>query len=71
MYEAKKYEPIDLDSYVELIVESIQRIPPDVVIQRISSGAHHQSLIAPKWCFDKNIQMRILRERLLEIGVVY
>lgn len=71
MYANGRYEPIDLESYVDLAIESIKRIPQDVVIHRISSGAHHENLIAPKWCFDKNIQMRILRERLLEIGIEY
>lgn len=71
MHQAGKYEPIDLDSYVELIGESILLIPSEVVIERISSGAHIESLIAPKWCFDKNIQMRLLREKLLEIGIEY
>ncbi len=71
MYKAQKYDPSDLESYIDLIVESIKIIPEDVVIQRISSGAHDETLLAPKWCFDKNIQMRALREKLLEIGVIY
>lgn len=71
MYEAGKYEPIDLDSYIELVVQSIALIPSEIIIERVSAGAHIDSLLAPKWCFDKNIQMRLLRERLLEIGIEY
>lgn len=71
MYEAGKYEPIDLDSYIELIVQSVALIPSEIIIERVSAGAHIDSLVAPKWCFDKNIQMRLLRERLLEIGIEY
>ena len=71
MYEAGKYEPIDLDSYIELVVQSIALIPSEVIIERVSAGAHIDSLLAPKWCFDKNIQMRLLRERLLEMGIEY
>lgn len=71
MYHARTYVPIDLESYADLIIKSIQMLPPEVVIHRISASAHEESLLAPKWCFDKNIQMRLLRERLLEIGVVY
>ena len=71
MYEAGKYEPIDLDSYIELVVQSIALIPSETIIERVSAGAHIDSLLAPKWCFDKNIQMRLLRERLLEIGIEY
>lgn len=71
MFNSGAYIPIDLDTYVELVVDSIKMIPKDVVLHRISSGAHLDSLIAPKWCFDKNIQMRLLREKLKEIGVDY
>ncbi len=71
MYHARTYVPIDLESYADLIIKSIQMLPPEVVIHRISASAHEESLLAPKWCFDKNIQMRLLRERLLEMGVVY
>ncbi|MGX3045886.1 TIGR01212 family radical SAM protein [Helicobacter sp. T3_23-1056] len=71
MYEAGKYEPIDLDCYVELVAKSMMILPSEVIIERVSSGAHIDSLIAPKWCFDKNIQMRLLREKLLEMGIRY
>lgn len=71
MYEAKKYTPISLEDYANLIVESLKLIPRNVVVQRISAGAHDDSLIAPLWCFDKNIQMRYIRDRLLQNGISY
>ena len=71
MYNAGKYEPISLENYADLIVQSLKLMPHDVVVQRISAGAHDSSLIAPKWCFDKNIQMRYIRDRLLENGISY
>lgn len=71
MYDAGKYESISLENYTDLIVQSLKLIPRNVVVQRISAGAHDDSLIAPKWCFDKNIQMRYIRDRLLENGIVY
>ena len=71
MYNAKKYEPISLENYTDLIVRSLKLLPHNVVVQRISAGAHDDSLVAPKWCFDKNIQMRYIRDRLLENGIIY
>lgn len=71
MYEAGKYSPISLEEYTNLVVESLKIIPHNVVVQRISAGAHDDSLIAPKWCFDKNIQMCYIRDKLLENGIVY
>lgn len=71
MYKAGEYEPIELHDYSNLIVESLQRIPHNVVVQRVSAGAHEESLLAPKWCFDKNIQMRHIREELRKKDIVY
>lgn len=71
LYNADKYEPIELETYTDLIVESLKILPPNVVVQRISAGAHDESLIAPLWCFDKNIQMRYIRDKLRENGILY
>lgn len=71
MYLHGKYEPIRLDTYIDLIVKSLSLIPHNVVIQRLSSGVYDEGLLAPKWCFDKNIQMRSIRDALLKIGIKY
>ncbi len=71
MYESGKYTPITLEEYSNLIVESLKLIPRDVVVQRISAGVHDESLIAPLWCFDKNIQMCYIRDKLLQVGIEY
>lgn len=71
MYKKGEYTPIDLPTYTQLILDSIELIPDDVVLQRISSGAHDETLLAPKWCFDKNIQMRYIRDELRRRGIEY
>lgn len=71
MFNAGKYTPITLESYANLVVESLKLISENIVVQRISAGVHDDSLIAPKWCFDKNIQMNFIREKLLENGIKY
>ena len=71
MFKAGKYTPISLESYAKLIVQSLKLIPENVVVQRVSAGVHDDSLIAPEWCFDKNIQMNFIREKLLENGIRY
>lgn len=71
MYESGKYTPITLEEYANLVVESLKQLPYNIVVQRISAGAHDESLIAPKWCFDKNIQMCYIRTKLLQSGISY
>ena len=71
LYKNGEYKPISLEMFGDLIVESLRRLPPEVVVQRISAGAHDETLLAPQWCFDKNIQMRYIRDRLKAIGIEY
>ena len=71
LYKDGQYEPISMECFSDLIVKSLQKIPPHIVVQRISAGAHDESLLAPSWCFDKNIQMRHIRDRLKEVGIEY
>lgn len=71
MYERGEYKPIELEEYVSLIVSALQRIPNNVVIHRVSAGVRDESLIAPLWCFDKNIQMRSIREALKKVNIEY
>ena len=71
MYAKGEYKPITLNAYIDLIVESLKRIPQNVVIHRVSAGVRNDTLLAPKWCFDKNIQMRAIRDALREAGIEY
>ena len=71
LYKNGEYEPISIETFSDLIVKSLQRIPPNIVVQRISAGAHDDTLLAPMWCFDKNIQMRYIRDRLRAVGIEY
>ena len=49
--------------YVDTVVRMLERIRPDVSIQRMTADAPLQILIAPMWCLDKNgIRLQIVRE---------
>ena len=71
MHKKGEYKPSPLNDYIELIVESLKIIPQNVVIHRVSAGVRNDTLIAPKWCFDKNIQMRAIRDALRDAGIEY
>ncbi|MGN6548199.1 MAG: TIGR01212 family radical SAM protein [Aureliella sp.] len=44
---------LELDEYLELLADFIERMPPETVIERISGDAPPGSLIAPAWCLNK------------------
>lgn len=44
---------LELDEYLELLADFIERMPPETVIERISGDAPPENLIAPQWCLNK------------------
>ncbi|MDR3347294.1 MAG: TIGR01212 family radical SAM protein [Helicobacteraceae bacterium] len=65
------FVPITLERYLELLVSAIDRLPREMIYQRISAGVDNESLIAPSWCKRKNVLMSSIRKRLLEHSIVY
>lgn len=45
---------MERDSYVETVVDFLERIPPHVVVERISGDAPPNFLIEPQWCLEKS-----------------
>lgn len=44
---------LELQEYVELVADFIERLPPEMVIERISGDAPPKDLIAPLWALHK------------------
>lgn len=45
---------LDRESYVRTVVDFLERIPPWVIVERISGDAPPDYLIAPRWCLEKS-----------------
>ncbi|RLE18279.1 MAG: TIGR01212 family radical SAM protein [Acidobacteria bacterium] len=49
-YREGRVSPLDLSEYVNLVSDFLERIPPQVVVHRLSARADtHSALIAPDW----------------------
>jgi len=71
-YTAGKFLPMEEDLYINTLVKAIKILPANVKIQRVTAGISNDTLIAPIWCgYDKNRQMKRVREALFKEGLVY
>lgn len=70
-YAKGDFTPIDEDTYIDLLAYSLKKLPEHIVVQRISAGIDDPNLLAPNWSRDKNKQLKALRERLREEGIIY
>lgn len=58
-YEEHKFKVLERDEYIDILADSIELLPPNVVIHRITGDGDKKQLIAPSWSADKK---RVLNE---------
>lgn len=48
------YQPFpDMDSYIQLVCDMLEELPPEMVIHRLTADVPRPLLIAPEWSFQK------------------
>jgi len=62
LYESGEYDCLTEDQYVNFVVDFIERLPPHLVIHRLTGDPHAEELLAPSWCLDKSRVLRRIRE---------
>ena len=62
-YENGAFETLTLEKYADLLEGCIRRIPPEMVVHRITGDGAKSELIAPLWSADKKRVLNYLNER--------
>ena len=55
---------VDRPSYVRSVVDTLEVLPPHMVVQRIGGEAPAAYLVAPTWCLDKSGLRLAIQEEL-------
>lgn len=59
------YQPFNsIEEYVNLVVECLEYIPPQITIHRLTGDAPRSILISPPWSFNKRTILNGINERL-------
>lgn len=53
MYEENPFSLLTRDEYIGLVCDQIERIAPDIVIERVTGDGDKKTLVAPLWTCDK------------------
>lgn len=53
VYETGEFNALSLEEYCDIIVSIIERLPPEMVIHRITGDGDKDMLIAPLWSLNK------------------
>ena len=68
-YFNKKFEPIEMDEYFNLIEKTLKIIPENMVIHRLTGDPPKNLLIEPTWTTDKKRTLNIVNNLLSKIGL--
>ncbi len=61
-----KFQTLELDEYVRIVVECLKVIPEEMVVHRITGDGDKKILIAPKWSGDKWTVLNKLNKAIKE-----
>jgi uncharacterized protein len=63
-HQQGKYKCLAQQEYVDLVCDFIERLPSDMIIQRLTGDPHPQELIAPQWALEKSETLAKIRNTL-------
>jgi len=64
LYRQGSYKCLKQQQYVELVCDFLERIPQDIVIQRLTGDPHLQELVAPQWSVNKAQTLSMIKKTL-------
>lgn len=70
LYRAGEFEVLSMERYFELLAGCIQRIPPEMVVHRLTGDGDKRTLIAPLWSGNKKHVLNSMNRHFDEIDLV-
>ena len=64
LYRQGKYRCLEQQEYVELVCDVLERLPVEMVIQRLTGDPHPDELVAPLWSLQKTETLSLIRQTL-------
>lgn len=53
-----------IEEYVDLVIDALEVIPPEITIHRLSGDAPRPTLIAPEWSYKKRTILNSIHKAL-------
>ncbi len=65
-YRAGKFQTMEMEEYLELVIECLQKIHPEIVIHRVTGDGPKKILISPTWSGNKKQVLNTLHRKMRE-----
>lgn len=63
-YRRGEYQCLGQAEYARLVCRFIERLPPEMIIHRLTGDPHPGELVAPIWALDRNRTLTLIQNRL-------
>ena len=62
LYEKDLYKCLNKEEYIDLAVDFLEILPPDIVVQRLTGDPIRSELLAPSWALQKTTNLQLIKE---------
>ncbi len=62
--DSKLFSLLQLEDYIDVLTECLERLPPHIVIHRITGDGPKNLLIAPRWSANKRLVLNTIQKEL-------
>ena len=66
LYRQGDFKCLEQSAYVDLVCDFLERIPSEVVIQRLTGDPHPAELVAPSWALNKSETLELIRQTIIK-----
>lgn len=66
LYRRGEFKCLEQREYVDLVCDFLERIPYEIVVQRLTGDPHRPELTAPAWSLRKHETLELIRTALEE-----
>jgi radical SAM protein (TIGR01212 family) len=64
LYRKGRYRCLEQTEYIDLVCDFLERLPPGMVIQRLTGDPHPAELVAPEWTLQKRANLDLIYAQL-------
>jgi hypothetical protein len=66
LYRGKKIRLMSQNEYIDLMVDILEHLDPDIVIHRVTGEREKELFVAPRWALDKGGTIQGIRNRMFQ-----
>ena len=70
IYQAHPFEIISREEYIELVVDQLRHLPPEIVIERLTGDPVKEDLLAPSWVLNKTTILNDIDKLMRKMDVM-